>query len=351
MGSIQSNNLNFQSVNAERYEALSKVRQDALGKMGTPEYDSPNQKARLQMVISDIDHQQTMIASEFALRGKLNQAYEDTNSKSPKPANPDKDPSVVSALKSLNDFRKANRADYPKQSLTTGCVQCAQKKLDKITPWVGNTSPEVLAKLNKDLGTKVNFGDVSEFEGGQWRKPYIPCSKGIVAGRSGVTVATGFDVGQINKKQLDSLELDAATKSKLEPFLDKNYKKQSCEIANQDLAKMSPATFTQAEVDAIDYAVKKDHLSSAKDKWDTAAGAKGTKFSDLTSNQQTVIFSRTFQQGKGMPESSVAQDFYKSAQQGNWVDAEQNLRNYPVVEDWYKTRVGKEADLLKADFI
>jgi len=69
-------------------------------------------------------------------------------------------------------------------------------------------------------------------------------------------------------------------------------------------------------------------------------------FTDLTQAQQTVIFSRTFHQGVGMPNTRQAQDFYGAATQGRWLDAEVSLRNYPVRENWYKNRVGLEADLL-----
>ena len=69
-------------------------------------------------------------------------------------------------------------------------------------------------------------------------------------------------------------------------------------------------------------------------------------FADLTRAQQTVLFSRTFHQGVGMPATSVAQGFYSAALQGRWVQAETALRAYDVTAKWYKSRVGAEANLL-----
>jgi GH24 family phage-related lysozyme (muramidase) len=94
----------------------------------------------------------------------------------------------------------------------------------------------------------------------------------------------------------------------------------------------------------IDFAVKSLHLRSAIQSWNNSDS--DVTFTDLTQAQQTVIFSRTFHQGIGMPNTLEAQNFYSAATQGNWQAAETALRNYPVSANWYKNRVGLEADLL-----
>ncbi|WP_298213049.1 hypothetical protein [Acidovorax sp.] len=94
----------------------------------------------------------------------------------------------------------------------------------------------------------------------------------------------------------------------------------------------------------IDFAVKVKHLGAAIQSWN---GSDPTEnFADLTRAQQTVLFSRTFHQGTGMPATSVAQGFYSAALQGRWVQAETALRAYDVAPQWYKNRVGSEANLL-----
>ena len=60
------------------------------------------------------------------------------------------------------------------------------------------TDPAVYAKLNGEGGTRVDFAYLSRCEGNQALRGYVPLSKGITAGASGMTVATGFDVGQID---------------------------------------------------------------------------------------------------------------------------------------------------------
>ncbi|HEX2208045.1 MAG TPA: pesticin C-terminus-like muramidase, partial [Longimicrobium sp.] len=212
--------------------------------------------------------------------------------------------------------------------------------------WVGRTSPATLAKLNQELGTSIDFDALSGFEGGQWRKTYIPCSGNMVAGASGVTVATGFDVGQVSPASIDAMDLPPATRDKLKKFAGKSYKGQTCANANAAMNKLGVETFDPAEADAIDYAVKKKHLAPAQASWNATVPVGKPKFAELTPAQQTVIFSRTYHQGTGMPQTPIAQGFYKAAQEGDWLTAEQKLRNYAVTPDWYKNRVAAEADLL-----
>jgi hypothetical protein len=62
---------------------------------------------------------------------------------------------------------------------------------------------KVMAVVNTELATKINFDKLADFEGGQQLQGYIPGhTLGVkndgdkVAGKSGVTIATGFDIGQ-----------------------------------------------------------------------------------------------------------------------------------------------------------
>ena len=63
---------------------------------------------------------------------------------------------------------------------------------------LAKTDPAVYAKLNGEGGTRVDFAYLSRWERNQALRGYVPLSKGITAGASGMTVATGFDVGQID---------------------------------------------------------------------------------------------------------------------------------------------------------
>jgi Bacterial toxin homologue of phage lysozyme, C-term len=207
--------------------------------------------------------------------------------------------------------------------------------------------PKVMAAVNAELGTKVNFDKLADFEGGQAQVGYIPGHTiGVkndadqVAGRSGVTIATGFDIGQWSELDLSKkLALSDNLRAKYKRFCNKPKQLAIDEIESKGL------TVTKAEADETDMRVQGFHLKAAIATWDS--DPKPSKnFVELTMAQQTVILSRTYHQGVGMPETGVAQDFYDAAQKGDWDAAEKALRNYNVKPHWYKVRVGSEADYL-----
>ncbi|WP_306553903.1 pesticin C-terminus-like muramidase [Acidovorax sp.] len=192
--------------------------------------------------------------------------------------------------------------------------------------------------LNEKFGTNIDFSAVAQFEGGQMLKGYVPMSDGRVLGRSGVTIATGYDIGQMNKMQLKELGFAKDLEDRLRPYTSLT-KTDAVDFLNNN-----PLSVTRAEAMQIDFAVKAMHLGAAIQAWNDSDPTEN--FADLTRAQQTVLFSRTFHQGVGMPATSVAQGFYSAALQGRWVQAETALRAYDVTAKWYKSRVGAEANLL-----
>lgn len=219
------------------------------------------------------------------------------------------------------------------------------------------TDPAVYAKLNAEGGTNVDFAYLSRWEGNQFLRGYVPFSKGITAGVSGMTVATGFDLGQINQGQYDKLNLPPTILPKVQPFLHPAGEKRSGEQRFKGktraqvaavVAKLKPVPLlTKDEADAADLAVHGKHLRSAVASWNTRHAKGVPDFRDLPGNWQTVLFSRTFHQGTGMPDTAVAKPFYTAAIAGKWAQAADALQNYAVPQAWYKTRVGQEAALLR----
>src|SRR5689334_12929086 len=72
-------------------------------------------------------------------------------------------------------------------------------------PDIGAADPGVYAKLNGQFGTRLDAAKLSGWEGGQYLRGYVPFTRQrnaagvtqtVVAGRSGMTIATGFDIGQ-----------------------------------------------------------------------------------------------------------------------------------------------------------
>jgi hypothetical protein len=216
----------------------------------------------------------------------------------------------------------------------------------------GKADPAVYTSLNGQNGTSVNFAFLAEWEGGQYLRGYVPFGRGgIVAGQSGMTIATGFDIGQITGAELQNYALPPNVTNELKPFVNHKFKdKTKLQVARWVLQTAPVPTITKAEADQIDLAVHGRKLASAINSWDRSPkGAGVPNFTRLPLPWQTVLFSRTFHQGDGMPGTALARPFYTAALAGRWAEAVLALRNYAVAADWYKQRVSKEADYLETD--
>ena len=93
----------------------------------------------------------------------------------------------------------------------------------------------------------IKWDFVSEREGGQQLTGYVPA---VEVSESGVTVATGVDLGQRSKSSIDALPIPDDLKAKLKP-----YAGLKTQVAVDVLAR-SPLTITQDEADALDRAIK-----------------------------------------------------------------------------------------------
>ncbi|MGB4984398.1 MAG: pesticin C-terminus-like muramidase, partial [Erysipelotrichaceae bacterium] len=202
---------------------------------------------------------------------------------------------------------------------------------------------DVRSALNIEYGTEIDFEFLSKEEGYQIRHGYLPMNKKkVICGQSGITIATGFDIGQNNRKDLESYHFSSDLEGKLMPFVG---------AKKEDARKMLPLAkktiLTKKEANEIDFKAKGRHIKAAVNSWNKSRLENTPMFNELTPAQQTVLLSRTFHQGLGMPKTRVAQKFYQAALKNDWISAENNLRNYNVKEQWYKDRVSNEANLLK----
>jgi GH24 family phage-related lysozyme (muramidase) len=178
----------------------------------------------------------------------------------------------------------------------------------------------------------IDYKFLSELEGGSKTVGYVPAAS---VSKSGVTIATGFDLGQRKVADLQSLHLGAALVTKLKPYLGMTGEKA------QELLKKSPLHITAAQAKAIDKAVKSAHITRLKKKYDTAPGNK-KKFIDLPSQAQTVIASVSFQYGTDLV--ARAPKFWKAVTSQDWAAAIKILKTFG---DAYPTRRKKEAALLE----
>ncbi|MDZ5648061.1 pesticin C-terminus-like muramidase [Nitrospirillum sp. BR 11828] len=213
---------------------------------------------------------------------------------------------------------------------------------------VTRTDPAVYQALNGQYGTTINFTFLSQFEGGQQLRGYVPFGNdGLVAGSSGMTVATGFDVGQKSEAELKAIGLPQDVITLVSPFAKHKFKGMTkIQVAKwvKDTAPLP--ILTKAQADAVDKAVHGDVLNAIKNAWDQGREEGVPAFTELPTPWQTVLFSRAFHQGNGVTSTSVAQPFFTAAFAGKWDEAVTALRNYAVSPDWYKQRVASEAAYL-----
>ena len=191
------------------------------------------------------------------------------------------------------------------------------------------SSPRPKARPSS-VAANVDFDFIKQREGYE-TKMYLPVdSKGKVLGRSGPTIASGFDLGQRKESDLKGLPLALVTK--LKPYLGKTG------ASAKTYVKTNPLTLTSKEIDLINKFAKKQEVGRLKKAWENSTSSLA--FDDLTKEQATVVASVAFQYGNL---STKTPKFWKYVTDGNWVKAEAELRSFG---DKYPTRRIAEADFL-----
>jgi hypothetical protein len=191
---------------------------------------------------------------------------------------------------------------------------------------------EQAASLPTEKTTNVDWGFIREQEGFR-TKLYVPTDEdGKAIEQSGVTVGSGVDLGQWNKKQFEDLGVPESTINKLLPYF--GIRKQ----AAIDLLALNPLELGKEEAEELTDIIKRDAVAKVAKKYNAASN---TDFEDLHPKLQTVITSVAFQYGdlKGK-----APNFWRQITGGDFKAAYNNLRNF---EDDYGPRRGREADYIK----
>lgn len=181
------------------------------------------------------------------------------------------------------------------------------------------------------MAEKIDYSFLSNLEGGSKSIGYVPAAE---VSKSGVTIATGFDLGQRNEADLKTLKLDTTLIAKLKPYLGLKA------IAAQNIIINNPLTISAMQAKTIDKAVKLAHIAKLKLKYDAASSAK--KFVDIPAGAQTVIASVSFQYGVGL--NVRAPKFWKAVTKQDWKEGIKILKDFG---DAYPTRRKKEAALLE----
>lgn len=180
----------------------------------------------------------------------------------------------------------------------------------------------------------IDYKFLSDLEGGCRTIGYVPAA---TVSKSGVTIATGFDLGQRSESDLRNLGLTSLLVSKFKPYLGKKGKDAVAAL------KVAPLTISAEQGRTIDKAVKAAHIQSLKTKYATSPHNTAAKaLFDIPSEAQTVTVSVSFQYGVHLNVSAPV--FWKAASAQDWSSAVNVLRDFG---DVYPTRRNKEADLLE----
>jgi len=153
---------------------------------------------------------------------------------------------------------------------------------------------------------------------------YVPDAQGS---KSGVTIASGFDLGARKLSDLNGLPEEII--NKLKPYLGLK--------GNEAISKAKQLKITREEGKIINKFAKKKSLKKLEKAWKKTTGES---FDSLTTEQATVVASVAFQYGNLETETP---NFWKYVTSNQWQKAYDELMDFG---DFYPTRRKEEAKLL-----
>lgn len=179
-------------------------------------------------------------------------------------------------------------------------------------------------------GVDTDF--ISKNEGDQQLQGYVPDPDGS---KSGVTVGTGVDLGQLSQEQLDAMDLSQALKDQLTPYIG---------LTGQDAVTYlneHPLEIGETDATALDSAVL-DPIISQVGSYYNSSGAT-VQFASLPPQAQTAIADLAVQFGPNL--ASATPNFWGDVTKGDWDAAITELRTGFGTTS--ADRRGQEANLLQ----
>ncbi len=212
----------------------------------------------------------------------------------------------------------------PSQVADASATQvAAAPKPRNVPPPVSETAPGVDWKFIE-----------REENGGRDARPaetaYVPTDDdGNVRGRSGVTVATGVDLGQHSVEEIKNLDIPQSLKDKLVPY---------ATWKGQDAVKVldaNPLTLTPQEVAVLDDAVRRQKALELTQNYnkDVAKIPGALPFRSLPPDAQTAIMSYAYQRGTSFWKTAPALGgpaVWDAIVKQDWNRAADEVRRSPV---------------------
>jgi hypothetical protein len=216
----------------------------------------------------------------------------------------------------------------------------AMQSLPEVKPTApqSTTSEEVTPTFTPTVAP-IMFEFLRDVEGFE-TSGYVPeDEQGNPIENSGVTIATGLDLGQQDEDSLRRMGLSEELISIFRPYLGlRRGEAQRFLLEN-------PLTLSEEQARFVEESLMYHDFYRMADLWNsTQREQDGIRWDQLDPEKQTVLLS-VFRQYGNIPKRTPK--FWRAASQGRWDDVLSELRDFG---DDYKTRRNKEADLLQASF-
>lgn len=180
----------------------------------------------------------------------------------------------------------------------------------------------------------VNWDFVEQLEGNSTTGSVPKDANGNPLGTSGVTIASGFDIGKHNVNDLHTMGLSSSLINTLSPYTGKTGQAAVNYLAQH------PLSISVGDAQFLTTASHAQTLARVTVAYDSAVNQAGA-FNQLPSEAQTVISSVSFQYGNL---ANKTPHFWDDVISKNWTATVAELRNF---HDAYSSRRNVEADLLQ----
>lgn len=244
----------------------------------------------------------------------------------------------------------------------------------EVTPEMTHDINSRLTRLNRGWPIGINFTVLSRLEGGS--SPYanlpiarkelelerrekmeamergVPPPQRKWANNSGVTIGSGFDLGQTSVEEMRSLGFPESLVEKCAPYVGKR------RLDADDLLRKKPLVLSNEEIDLVNQTVMMDKAQKSIQDWDSRiARLKKTIpgapfFHEMTSAQQTLVFSRYYHQGPGWIGRTANRPMFEAMRRNDWATVNRQLeglsnRSGPK---WLRDRFWKELEFLNGKY-
>jgi hypothetical protein len=230
------------------------------------------------------------------------------------------------------------RANYPSDldSRITAWEEANSGVLDSLkeTKWDPEPTTAALHRANNEAyvvqPNSIDYSFIRHQEGFRLGG-YVPDPE---FSRSGVTIGTGVDIGQLSVADIEAFDIPRELKQKLKPYAG---------LIRQDAVYFlnnHPLHLTEDEAYTLDRVKTQDIIDGVTNRYNAAASGK--LFTELPPEAQTVMADIAFQYRSKLEHRMP--NFWSDVTEGRWKSVVQKLRNFG---DRYPTRRSAEADLLE----